>query len=51
MIRMVSNYRMLFNPKMIGVTGSVGKTTTKEISTRCCLRFGNHPQDRGQPEQ
>ena len=28
MIRMASNYRMLFNPRMIGVTGSVGKTTT-----------------------
>ena len=27
MIRMASNYRMLFSPKMIGVTGSVGKTT------------------------
>lgn len=31
MIRMASNYRMLFNPRMIGVTGSVGKTTTKEM--------------------
>ena len=31
MIRMASNYRMLFSPKMIGVTGSVGKTTTKEF--------------------
>ena len=31
MIRMASNYRMLFNPRMIGVTGSVGKTTTKEF--------------------
>ena len=27
MSRMASNYRMLFNPRMIGVTGSVGKTT------------------------
>ena len=31
MIRMASNYRMLFTPRMIGVTGSVGKTTTKEM--------------------
>ena len=28
MIRMASNYRTLFSPLMIGVTGSVGKTTT-----------------------
>ena len=31
MVRMGANYRMLFAPKMIGVTGSVGKTTTKEM--------------------
>ena len=31
MIRMASNYRTLFSPLMIGVTGSVGKTTTKEM--------------------
>lgn len=31
MIRMASNYRTLFSPLMIGVTGSVGKTTTKEF--------------------
>jgi UDP-N-acetylmuramoyl-tripeptide--D-alanyl-D-alanine ligase len=46
MIRMAANYRMLFSPKMIGVTGSVGKTTTKEF---CCVR--RNTQDRGQPEQ
>ena len=28
MVRMGANYRMLFDPVMIGVTGSVGKTTT-----------------------
>ena len=31
MVRMAANYRMLFSPLMIGVTGSVGKTTTKEF--------------------
>ena len=31
MVRMASNYRMLFSPRMIGVTGSVGKTTTREM--------------------
>ena len=51
MIRMASNYRMLFSPKMIGVTGSVGKTTTKEVLLRRPLRLWQNPQDRGQPEQ
>ena len=40
MIRMVSNYRMLFSPKMIGVTGSVGKTTTKEFCYAVLSAFG-----------
>ena len=31
MVRMASNYRMLFSPRIIGVTGSSGKTTTKEM--------------------
>lgn len=37
MIRMASNYRMLFSPKMIGVTGSVGKTTTERVLLRCAV--------------
>ena len=40
MIRMASNYRMLFNPKMIGVTGSVGQTTTKEFCYAVLSAFG-----------
>lgn len=40
MIRMASNYRMLFSPKMIGVTGSVGKTTTKEFCYAVLSAFG-----------
>lgn len=51
MIRMASNYRMLFNPRMIGVTGSVGKTTTKEFCYAVLSAFWQDPQDRGQPEQ
>ena len=41
MIRMASNYRMLFSPLMIGVTGSVGKTTTKEFCYAILSAFGN----------
>lgn len=41
MIRMASNYRMLFNPRIIGVTGSVGKTTTKEFCYAVLSAFGN----------
>ena len=35
-----SNYRMLYTPKMIGVTGSVGKTTTKEFCYAVLSAFG-----------
>ena len=41
MVRMASNYRMLFSPRMIGVTGSVGKTTTKEFCYAVRSAFGN----------
>ncbi len=41
MVRMASNYRMLFTPRMIGVTGSVGKTTTKEFCYAVLSAFGN----------
>ena len=37
-----TNYRSQFHPKVVGVTGSVGKTTTKQMT---------YHQDRGQPEQ
>lgn len=40
MVRMASNYRMLYTPKMIGVTGSVGKTTTKEFCYAVLSAFG-----------
>lgn len=41
MIRMAANYRTLFSPLMIGVTGSVGKTTTKEFCYAVLSAFGN----------
>jgi len=41
MVRMASNYRMLYSPLMIGVTGSVGKTTTKEFCYAVLSAFGN----------
>ena len=56
MIRMAANYRMLFSPKMIGVTGSVGKTTTKEFCYAVLSAFrttlkteGNQNNDIGVP--
>ena len=41
MVRMAANYRTLFSPLMIGVTGSVGKTTTKEFCYAVLSAFGN----------
>lgn len=41
MVRMASNYRMVFTPRIIGVTGSVGKTTTKEFCYAVLSAFGN----------
>ena len=57
MIRMASNYRTLFSPLMIGVTGSVGKTTTKEMvaavmasSFRIIKTEGNQNNEIGAPK-
>ena len=41
MVRMAANYRTLFSPLMIGVTGSVGKTTTKEFCYAVLSAFGD----------
>lgn len=41
MVRMAANYRMLFSPLMVGVTGSVGKTTTKDFCYAVLSAFGN----------
>ncbi len=32
MMVMGANYRSQYHPKMVGVTGSVGKTTTKQMT-------------------
>ena len=41
MMWMGANYRAQFSPKVIGVTGSVGKTTTKEFCAAVFSGFGN----------
>lgn len=40
MMRIGANYRGLFSPRLIGVTGSVGKTTTKEFCYAILSAFG-----------
>ena len=52
-----ANYRSQFHPKVVGVTGSVGKTTTKEMiacvleSQFCTLKTqGNLNNEIGQPK-
>lgn len=41
MITMGGNYRSQFSPVLAGVTGSVGKTTTKEFCYAVLSRFGS----------
>ena len=40
MMQMGANYRAQFSPKVIGVTGSVGKTTTKEFCAAALAGLG-----------
>ena len=40
MVQMAANYRSLFSPVVVGVTGSVGKTTTKEFCYAVFSAFG-----------
>ena len=42
-----ANYRKLFAPTVIGVTGSVGKTTTKEFTYAVFSAFGNAQKTEG----
>ncbi len=46
-IQMSGNYRAKFNPKVVGVTGSVGKTTTKEMLAAIFESFGNTLKNQG----
>ena len=41
MMVMGANYRSRFHPKVVGVTGSVGKTTTKQMTYAAIAGFGN----------
>ena len=41
MMTMGANYRRQFAPKIVGVTGSVGKTTTKQMTYAAIAGFGN----------
>ena len=41
MMMMGANYRRQFSPKVVGVTGSVGKTTTKQMTYAAIAGFGN----------
>ncbi len=47
MIAMGANYRDCFAPLVIGVTGSVGKTTTKEFCSAVFSSFGNTLKTQG----
>ena len=41
MMTIGANYRRQFTPKLVGITGSVGKTTTKEFCYAVLSAFGN----------
>mgnify|MGYP002569122879 CR=1 FL=1 len=47
MIRLGANYRALYSPLLAGVTGSVGKTTTKEFCYAVFSAFGKTLRTQG----
>lgn len=47
LIRMGANYRARFSPLLIGITGSVGKTTTKEFCYAVFSAFGRTLKTQG----
>ncbi|MEG0751967.1 MAG: UDP-N-acetylmuramoyl-tripeptide--D-alanyl-D-alanine ligase [Oscillospiraceae bacterium] len=47
LIEMAGNYREKFTPKVVAVTGSVGKTTTKEMAAAILSKFGKTLKNEG----
>ncbi|MEG2939017.1 MAG: Mur ligase family protein, partial [Oscillospiraceae bacterium] len=47
LIEMAGNYRARYSPKIVAVTGSVGKTTTKEMAAAIFETFGNTLKNEG----
>ncbi|MEG1557753.1 MAG: UDP-N-acetylmuramoyl-tripeptide--D-alanyl-D-alanine ligase [Oscillospiraceae bacterium] len=47
LIAMAGNYRARFSPRTLAVTGSVGKTTTKEMTAAILEQFGETLKTRG----
>ncbi len=47
MIQMGANYRSAFQPLVLGITGSVGKTTTKEFAAAIFASFGKTVKTEG----
>ncbi len=47
LIEMAGNYRAQFDPKLVAVTGSVGKTTTKEMTAAILSAFGGTLKSEG----
>lgn len=47
LIEIAGNYRARFSPKLVGITGSVGKTTTKEMTAAILETFGNTLKNEG----
>ena len=46
MMVMGANYRSQYHPKVVGVTGSVGKTTTKQMTYAAIAGFGSTSRPR-----
>ncbi len=47
LIEIAGNYRARYSPKLVAVTGSVGKTTTKEMTAAILETFGNTLKNEG----
>ncbi len=47
LIEMAGNYRNSFSPKTVAITGSVGKTTTKEMTAAIFSSFGKTLKNEG----